>query len=110
MSRSNLALGKETRLYKARSGYADWTDAAKLVDGDASSCETLAWPAHSHTQDVIRYYIVVMISYFLPYTIYGVILTQGKADCYSLGRKQRWKFDIAKLCDSFVHDNDGNNL
>ena len=110
MSRSNIALGKKTRLYKAGSGNAEWTDAPEFVDGEASFCKTMAWSANSHTQHVIRYYIVVTIHNYLPCTVYGVILTQGKADCYSLGRKQRWKFDIAKLCDSFVHDNDGNNL
>ena len=89
VSRSNIALGKETILYTAGSGYADWTDAAELVDGEANSCKTMAWSAHSHTQHVIRYYIVVTMHNYLPCTVYGVILTQGKVVCYSLGKKQR---------------------
>ena len=110
MSRSNIALWKKTRLYRAGFSYADWTDAAELVDGEASSCKTMAWSAHSHTQHVIRYYIVVTMHNYLPCTVYGVILTEGKVDGYSLGRKQQWKFDFAKLCDSFNHDDDGDNL
>ena len=110
VSRSNIALGKKTRLYKAGSGNAEWTDAPEFVDGEASFCKTMAWSANSHTQHVIRYYIVVTIHNYLPCTVYGVILTEGKVDGYSLGRKQQWKFDFARLCDSFDHDDDGDNL
>ena len=42
VSRSNIALGKKTRLYKAGSGNAEWTDAPEFVDGEASFCKTMA--------------------------------------------------------------------